>query len=207
MNALHAVKLAARADVLSRYGLLKTAAPGRIARFATRLFSQAPAKAPRKGWGGKALDFGGQVLDMGRDMVFGSPVTMANDLAKYRKETGTAGGAIKKYYKNFFWPDVGKNPGFIDRAGRLVGVAFPAMDLYQAATGDPDDRTANIASAGAGLALSPITSRLGIPGGMLSAAVSGGIQKALSRKPTNDLQQSEQNFNTPAALQPNHRVV
>ena len=178
---LHAVKLAAQASALREYGLLKTAEPGGVGKFVRRLFTAAPNRAPRPGWGGKIRDFGGQVAEMGRDMVFGSPLTMANELKKYQRQTGSTGRAVKRYYKNFYWPGANKNPGLGDKFNRVLSIGMPALDVYQAATGAPEDRAENLANAAVGLAGAPFTARLGIPGGMIQGALSTGVHKIFGR--------------------------
>ena len=56
-------------------------------------------------------------------------------------------------------------------AGLGLGLALPAVSQYGAATGDPNQRGANIGATLGGLAVAPVTSRLGMPGMLLQHPV------------------------------------
>lgn len=156
---LNAVKIAAQANVLGRYGL----------RDLFRAHDIAPA-AP--GAWNKAKTFGKHVAEFGRDMVFGSPVTLAEQLKKQYAQTGSVGRTLGKQIKEHYLTP--SSPTWL----KAISVGMPALELGNIALrGDSQNTGRDLASAVTGLAVAPFTHRLGLPGTVLQ----GALQNAAGR--------------------------
>lgn len=176
---LHAVKLAAERQILASYGLhkLANAPPGLLQRIANRAFRYRQG-APNES---TARAIVGQVGDMARDMILGSPLTLKDQLLKHRAETGSWGKAIGRHFKEFYVPRAsGSTAGDVINRGLSLG--FPAYELYGAATTEnPEVRRQRMAAALTGLAVAPVTGYLGFPGSVASSALSNFVSRAGSR--------------------------
>jgi len=123
-----------------------------------------------------------------RDVLFGSPLDVARELRRYGR---TGGGyslpkALGRYYHRSMIPSGNWNnmsPGNKAMHGLSVGINVlnPAMNVYQAATADPEYRSEAVGRAVGSVAASPFSMRLGMPGLFLDemAANAGG---ALGRR-------------------------
>jgi hypothetical protein len=180
-DAFHAVKLSAQRQVLRAYGMEKLSAapwiwagPAPAAKatgvvpFVKRLFSSGDISHSQPGFLGGLETAGRFAGEMGREYVFGSPVTAWEQFNKIRAANAAAGkpGNLRagaEMFKNFYWS---KPQTKMDYLFNAMSVGFPALDLYSAATTeDPEERKGNIAAALTGLATAPITSRFGLAGG------------------------------------------
>lgn len=147
--------------------------PGRFGRFfgSQEMGPHSVISSPTAGYGegfaNKARTFGHQIGEFGREAVFGSPLAIDRQL-----RAPTAAGIGKNYLqmtRNFYAPQ-GKST--LDNAlGLGVGLAMPAMSMYNAVAGDPHQRGANIGAALGGIAAAPVTSRLGLAGTLIQKPV------------------------------------
>lgn len=133
--------------------------------------------------------------ELPRELIFGSPLTLArrhNVMA--RRIAGPEGPitakhhlqALGKGFKNYYWAPPTMGSGLLGKGlhygTQALGLGLSGLDLYNAAkTDDPNVRRGDIASAVAGLATAPLTSRLGIPGAILSNAVRTGARKLVQK--------------------------
>jgi hypothetical protein len=198
IDPFHAVKQAAIADALKRFG--------------TGLLT--PHQPPPGGYGpgmmNKLKGAGNWIGEAGRSAFFGDPLNMVNEVKTRAASEGmpkAVGGFMKDFYlppslvnavrgagttgdkvtaaaqagKNWLRAAMGSPRWARAKALGLLGVSagMPAMSLYQAAK-RPEDRGRNIGSAVAGLAAAPFTSRmgmfgLGIPASLLAQRLGGAV--------------------------------
>jgi hypothetical protein len=183
-STLHAVKEAAVADALRRFGV-------RSGAVAKRLFQPLPLteQGPgliRSGWdawknrhsqglnaipaaAAKGLwrstkGFGRGVAEIAREMTMGSPFEVAKELKNHYAQTGSIPKTIGRQMSHFY---LHPNAGLLNHA---FSAGLPAMDLYQA-TQDPEHRGERMGGSIAGLAVSPFTARLGIPGALIQQPI------------------------------------
>lgn len=168
-----------------RFGLVKTAARPNIPRIAPpkpnipRILPPNPSNV--SGWKrlftdmpeldseGNRRGFGHSALNVGRDMVFGSPVSLHHDL----KRRGI-GGYLKGYY------GVGKgNYGLLNTT---MGLAPAALQLYSATQAAPGDRARAYGQSAVQLAAAPFTARLGIPGMVLNQTLGNAVNWLFRKK-------------------------
>ncbi len=150
------VKLAAAERTFRQFGL-------------SDLFRSHYRPPPPPGGYHQVVEIGKSGGDLLRDMYFGSPLTFLEELKKHKAETGSTLGALKKYYKNYYF-----SPGASPLL-KVLSLGIPAASLvHTLAAGDPRTRREDLASNFAGIATSPLTMRLGLPG----AAVQGLVSRA-----------------------------
>jgi hypothetical protein len=179
--SFHAVKNAAEEDTLQRYGLAKTALSGEdVKRGIKRLFTYKNPGPMLPGAYEAAKNIGKHVREMSRDYVFGSPVTALGDIEKHISDRGSVVKGLGSYAKNWYWS---KPESAFDGAFNAVQLVPDAMDIYSAATTeDPNLRRGNLASAAAGLATAPFTSRLGLAGGFLHSQIRNAARNVAQKK-------------------------
>jgi len=155
---LNAVKTAARARVLGRYGLKD-------------LFREHAVAPAAPGIANKAKAFGKHVAEFGREAVFGSPITVAQQLRDRYKQTGSVARTMGGHAKDFYLSP--GSPTWL----KALSVGMPALELGNVALrGDPETRKGDIAHAVAGMAAAPFTARLGLLGIPLQGAVQGAAR-------------------------------
>ena len=166
--SFHVVKIAAEEDTLQQYGLAKIALTGSdVGRGVKRLFTWHDQGVPGEGVKGGLKWLGRNVREMGRDYVFGSPVTLAEQLQSAARRHDSIPKGVASYAKNWYWQ---KPTDWKDAVFQGAAVIPDAYDIYTAAsTEDPSARRGALAGAAAGLALAPFTSRLGLAGAYLHA--------------------------------------
>lgn len=107
----------------------------------------------------KLVTMGKHVGEMGRDMILGSPITMAQRLERNYRQTGSAPKALGKYIKDWYL-----DPN-TPLALRAISVGLPVATLGATLLHDPPEKRKEDLAAGLlGIAASPLTSRLGYPG-------------------------------------------
>lgn len=157
-DRLNAVKTAARARVLGRYGLKD-------------LFREHTIAPAAPGVTNKAKAFGKHVAEFGREAVFGSPITVAKQLADRYKQTGSVARAMGGHAKDFYLSP--GSPTWL----KALSLGMPAMELGNIALrGDPETRKGDIAHAISGMAAAPFTARLGLLGIPVQGAVQGAAR-------------------------------
>ena len=179
-HSFHAVKTAAESATLAHFGLRKQA--GGFSDGMARLFTWRNP-APRIPGVLNALKWGGShVAEMGRESIFGSPLSLVKQLQGY-SDTGSGGlGSGGRLFKDFYLP---KTHSKVEKVLLGLSLAGAAGDVYSASqTKNPDERRGEIAKAIAGLALAPITSRMGLAGVIANSALKGGVGKLVRKKQT-----------------------
>jgi len=166
------------------------------------LFSEHVIHPSQPGVLNKLKAFGKHVGEFGREMVAGSPITLAKQLKDHHIEAGGGvGGAVRaggKYVKDFYMSP--KSPMWM----KALSLGVPAMELGGIALkGDPATRKGDLAHAISGLVASPFTARLGLPGMALQGAVQSGA-RALASKFDHKKQPYDPNY---AQLGPHARNV
>jgi hypothetical protein len=202
-DAFHAVKLSAQRQVLRAYGMEKLSAapwiwagPAPAAKatgvmpYVKRLFTSGDISHTQPGFLGGLESTGRFVGEMGREHIFGSPLTAWEQFKNIRAANAAAGkpGNLRagaEMFKNFYWS---KPQSKMDYLFNAMSVGFPALDLYSAyTTEDPEQRKGNIAAALTGLATAPITSRFGLAGaatqGLLGRGARSLFQKNVEPQP------------------------
>lgn len=181
---LHAVKEAATADALRRFGV-------RSGAVAKRFFEPLPLteQGPgliRSGWdawknrrnqglgsipgaAAKGLwrstkGFGRGVAEIARELTLGSPFEVARELKHHYNQAGSIPGAMGRHMSNFY---LQPNSGLLNQA---FAAGLPALELHEA-TQDPEHRGERVGGSLAGLAVSPFTARLGIPGALIQQPI------------------------------------
>lgn len=156
---LDGVKYAAADRTFRRYGL-------------SDLFREHTIAPAGPGVLNKLVGIGKQVGEMGRDMVFGSPITMAQRLQRNYQQTGSAPKAVGKYIKDWYLDP--STPLWM----RAISVGLPVAMLGSTVIQDPPERRKKDLAAGLlGIAASPLTARLGLAGADMQA----GVQNAAIR--------------------------
>lgn len=120
-----------------------------------------PTAGYGEGFVNKAKTMGHFVGELGRETVFGSPLAVDKQLR------ANGAGVARNYgqmLKNFY----GFGPGS-SRVNTALSLLPVAYSTYNAVTGDPDHRWANVGAMVGNLAAAPVTSRLGMPGMLLHA--------------------------------------
>lgn len=133
-----------------------------------------PARA-LEGLGNSVKTLGHGVADLVRGQTLGNPVDLAAQLAQHRADTGSWGGAVGRQLHHHYLHPQGRDP-----LSLAFSLGLPAKQLYDA-TQDPEHRGENVGGAVAGLATSPFTAHLGIPGGLVQAPLVG-LGRALGRR-------------------------
>lgn len=125
---------------------------------------------------GTLKNIGTGVLDFARESVFGSPINVYKDVRRLGTQSGkfNLGRGVSGLYREAFAPtampatsSAGK---MLSQASRALPAAMAGAQLYSAIK-NPEDRARNVGGAVANIAMSPLTSRLGVPGMILSAPV------------------------------------
>jgi hypothetical protein len=166
---LYLVKKAAHAKVASRFGL-------------SDLFKEHRISPSAPGVLNHLKTFGRHVGEFGREAIFGSPLTLAEQLRDAHKTTGSMTGAVGKYYRDYFaHPESGT-------LSKLLAIGLPAASLaHTAVAGDPNTRGADVAQGLASVAAVPFTGRLGLQGLVLDQAIGHAARRVgglLDPKPT-----------------------
>lgn len=200
---LNAVKTAARSRVLGRYGLADLfrehpiPSKGRGVFDRLRAVARAGTKAPfgdkvraaqnsferMGGWAGlqqgarqSAKNLGKNVAEFGREAVFGSPLTVGQQLRDRYKRTGSVAKTVGQHAKEFYL-----SPGSPTWM-KALSIGMPALELGNiAVNGDPNERVGDVAHALTGLAVSPFTARLGLPGVAIQSLAQGGARSVGSK--------------------------
>lgn len=162
----YAVQDAAMYAALERYGITKVAgAVDTFKRIAYAPFRSRMPTSPRPGFWGGVKDVAQGIGDMGRAMVFGSPVDAYHQFQHLRKDRGAL-GAYGHMLKDWFWstnpPDAttgDKAINWMNRAGTIVDLGNNALQVAQ---GDPDQRWGDVTALGASLVAAPVTGHLGM---------------------------------------------
>lgn len=156
---LDGVKYAAADRTFRRYGL-------------SDLFREQALAPSGPGVLSKLVGAGKFVGEMGRDMVFGSPITLTQRLQRNYRQTGSAPKAVGKYIKDWY---LDPNTPLLMRA---ISVGLPVAMLGSTLIQDPPEKRKEDLAAGLlGIAASPLTARLGSAGADMQA----GIQNAALR--------------------------
>lgn len=155
---LNTVKTAARSRIFGRYGLKD-------------LFREHKIAPAGRGFSNKLKTFGKHVAEFGREAIFGSPITLAQQLSQRYKRTGslarTIGGQIKDFYLS---PG---SPTWV----KALSLGMPALELGNIILqGDPATRRGDIAHAVSGMVVAPFTARLGLLGIPVQGAVQGAAR-------------------------------
>lgn len=184
--SFHAVKTAAEEDTLLRYGLDKTALSGEdVKRGIKRLFTYKNPGPMLPGATETAKSVGKHIREIGRDFIFGSPVTALGEIQKHISDRGSVAGGLGAYAKNWYWP---KTEDSMGTAINILQLLPDASDIYSAATTeDANLRKGNLASAGAGLITAPITARLGLPGAWLHTQIRNAARGLVQKDERADL--------------------
>lgn len=185
---LNAVKLAAQARVMRRYGLkdlfrehqIKPGGKGVFDVLGDAVSSirhnglRAGADSLRQSGGlagfGRSVanttkTVGKHVGEFGREAVFGSPITLKKQLADRYRQTGSVAKTVGGHAKDFYLSP--QSPLWL----RALSLGLPALDLGNTAlNGDPATRHGDIAHAVTGLAVAPFSARLGLLGVPLQGA-------------------------------------
>lgn len=196
---LHGVKNHAIESTLASYGLTKEALNASdLKEGVKRLFTWKEPGAYAPGIGGFAKGLGKEVLEYGREAVFGSPVNAARQFQAFKDQAGGSNlKALGHYIKNFYVPSrnnngyqlgSGKDPSLWARINgpamqglRLLG---PTLDLYNASqTEDPNVRRGDYASALTGIAIAPFTASLGMAGAVLHPFLQQQARKLVQKSP------------------------
>ena len=179
-HSFHAVKTAAERATLAHFGLRKQA--GGFSDGMARLFTWHDP-APRSPGFLNALKWGGShVAEMGRESIFGSPISLGKQLQGYADTGSGVLGSGGRLFKDFYLP---KTRSKLEKVILGLSLAGAAGDVYSASqTEDPDERRGEIAKAITGLAAAPITSRLGLAGVLANSALKSGVGKLVRKNPT-----------------------
>lgn len=168
-DKIDGVKYATAERTFRRYGL-------------SDLFREHPDIAPAgPGVYDKLVTFGKHIGDAGRDLIFGSPVSMAKKLEQNYQQTKSAPKALGKYVKDWYLDP--STPAWV----RALSVGVPLYGIGSSLlSSDREHMGENVAGSLVGLATSPLTSRLGPVGqdmnlGAQRAAMRG--THALSHQP------------------------
>lgn len=133
---------------------------------------------------------GATLLDSGRHMVFGSPVTAYRQINMLRNAPTANGGkaglprALAEFGRRFYWrrPNTKTLGGAINLALQVHNLGGIGYDLYHAAKQeDPNLRNGDLASAAAGLIAAPITSQFGLLGNAAHSAITQGARKLVQK--------------------------
>lgn len=168
---LYSVKVAAVTKIADKYGL-----GDKAKRLGNFLFREHHAPPVEGNWNNVKRFFGHSVPEFAREWTLGSPLTLKDQLVKARAEQGSWGKAVGQHAKKYYWDK--ESP-----LGTAFGLTMgPGMQTYQALT-DPnkENRPGNIARVATSAALTPFTSRLGIPGMMLDSAVADAVGTGVNR--------------------------
>jgi hypothetical protein len=178
-----------RAKIAALYGYEKTSDFKSLANKGTNalryLFSSHFPTTNVQGWKKYPVLVAKQVGEMGRQMIFGDPLTLRNQIKDLYKVHGSMPKAIGSYMLNHYWRTPSPN------LGGLLSGALQAQYLYQTGkdimdaikTEDPNIRRGNIAATLTGIVASPFTSRLGVAGSFLHSKLTEGARR-LVQKPT-----------------------
>jgi hypothetical protein len=169
--SFHAVKEAAEHSVLAKYGLEKQA-------FNVKNLFTAQTVGPRgKGFMNTLRWTGRGIREIGREMVFGSPVNLAADLKSHIQTSRSVPKGLFDYWRKNYWMSP-RTKG--DMALQGLNLASHGYNAYQAyKTEDPDERRRALARLGVGIVTLPFTSRLGIPGALADQALQSNVENAL----------------------------
>lgn len=194
--SFHAVKEAAESAVLAQFGLEKQAFNP------ARLFTYVPVGAARFRASpiaglralGKAQQIGRGVLEVGREMTFGSPVNTAAQIRRYvARHGGSVPKGVADFWRSYYWK---KPQGASDLLFQGLGLAQTGYAGYQAyKTEDPEERKRALARFGAGVVVNPFVGRLGIPGMLAQQALESGAERLVAgpRKPPAPVDPAQQN--------------
>lgn len=181
----YAVKEAARADALRRFGLGTGRAVKRVFE-PLPLTDQGPGLLQnlQQAWknrGSQTLGAGASQIGQGlwrttkgmgrgvgeiaRELTFGSPFEAWKEFKNHRQQTGSIPRAMARQMGHFY---VQPNSNLLN-LGLTLGM--PATELYQAVNGPEEHRKERMGGLIAGLAASPFTARLGIPGSFLQQPI------------------------------------
>lgn len=173
-DALYAVKTAAYQRRAALYGVEKVAVDWK--GLAHKAFGENKIEKAAPGVWNKTKAFGKHVGEFGREMILGSPITEYQKVkARMAKPGVGVGRALAGHAKDFYITPESK-------FWTAVNVGMPAFDLANTALrGDPDTRKGDIARGVAGIAASPFTARLGVPGMIAQQAIQSGARSIGSR--------------------------
>lgn len=168
-DALYAVKTAAYQRRAALYGVEKVAVDWK--GLAHKAFGENKIAPSMPGVWNKTKAFGKHVGEFGREAILGSPITEYQKIKARMAKPGVGlGRALAGHAKDFYITPESK-------FWTAVNVGMPAFDLANTALrGDPDTRKGDIARGVAGIAASPFTARLGIPGMIAQHYVQSGAQ-------------------------------
>lgn len=152
---------------LSQLGFVKEAAGwDTVKKVVSAPFHFHPPTAPATTWGGTALQVGGQVADMGRHMIFGSPIDDWRRFQQLRQESGSGVKAYGKMLKDYMWAPAYPGEGTLGKWTRRImgglGTAATLHEGYRAFTGPESQRAGDVAALGASLVAGPVTGSVGM---------------------------------------------
>lgn len=151
------VKIAAAARTFRQYGLQD-------------LFKEHAIAPSAPGFYGKMVSTGKNIGEMGRDMIFGSPITFGKQLERNYRSTGSAPRALGKYIKDWYFAPNTSLPM------RALSLAFPVVGLGSALMAPAERRKEEVLASMAGLATSPFAMRLGSPGMDMQAGIENAVR-------------------------------
>lgn len=137
-----------------------------------------PTTLGEKVWHGAA-----HVLDMGRHLVFGSPINDWERFQHLRQQSGSGLKAYGQMAKDYMWspktPFESGGGKWFRRGMNTLGLAMTGAEAYRALTGDPSQRAGDIAALGTSLVAGPVTGSLGMfAGPMVHSALTSTARSA-----------------------------
>jgi len=163
MKIYELAKTAGAFDAIRRFAGRTTNLSGEVAgvpKLLQRLFSTRRFIEP-KTWPGKVLYNVNEFL--GRGAYLGNPLNLAESIKEH--------GLGKTYLSHLLMQPIhatGEKPSTFGRAaGLALTVPLAGMDIYRAATSDPEHRGEALGQATAGILAAPLTSQTGLLGQIL----------------------------------------
>lgn len=137
-----------------------------------------PTTLGEKVWHGAA-----PVLDMGRHLVFGSPINDWERFQHLRQQSGSGLKAYGQMAKDYLWTpkqwSEGNGGKWLRRGMNALGLAGTGYEAYRALTGDPSQRAGDVAALGASLVAGPVTGSLGVFAGPVAhQLITSGARQA-----------------------------
>ena len=173
MPTFHAVKIAAQAAVLRKYGFeLPTA---------RRMFSWRTPERTREGVMGTlglAGKWGGEML---RQHVLGDPYTMYRELRNTIHRSGNVPAGLVNHARQYYYRKPTNAMQWLSNGVSLYGIGNSLTSA--ALTQDPEQRKGDLAVAATQIATAPFTSRLGLLGTAVQPLLNRKVRQLFQRNP------------------------